>query len=321
MVSLVIIFCMSAVMIASGSTLSIPFEDMQQQQLLLKHYPMIMSHDAVSGELDEARDFVVTDWTRTQGVGLIGQLDCGSRSFDYRPYLSNDGVLYGHHGGVVVYKTMRSSVVEVVDWCNSNPDDLVILYVTDCEGDDGCLTQVRSLLDSLNVYTISDCSVLSTLTYAKAQFYSRLRKGGSLLALIGCVSENYDPSINCYGPSFVCYDSWPTNSSAVPWKEFSNYMSAVTSVDPTTNSSGSAAYSNNLWMAQGHWQSTAVSISLGTLHNSSVLLDESRSGVNEWVRESIYQRKFDYLNLLELDNVCNHGLEIYQAIQDTYLTL
>jgi hypothetical protein len=95
-------------------------------------------------------------------------------------------------------------------------------------------------------------------------------------------------------------------------------MLAVTSVDPTTN--GSAAYSN-LWMAQGHWQSTAVSISLGTLHNSSVLLDESRSGANEWILESIYQRKFDYLNLLELDNVCNHGLEIYQAIQDTYLRL
>lgn len=314
MMSLVIVICMSAVMIASGSTLSTPLEDVQ---ILLNHYPMIMSHDAVSGELDEVRDFVVTDWTRTQGVGLVGQLDCGSRSFDYRPYLSN-GVLYGHHGGVVVHKTMRSSVVEVVDWCNSNPDDLVVLYVTDCEGDDGCLTQVRSLLDSLNVYTISDCSVLSTLTYAKAQFYSRLRKGGSLLALIGCVAENYDPSINCYGPSFVCYDSWPTNSSAAPWRDFSNYMLAVTFMDPTSN--GSAAYSN-LWMAQGHWQSTAVSISLGTLHNSSVLLDESRSGANEWIRESIYQRKFDYLNLLELDNVCNHGLEIYQAIQDTYLRL
>ena len=74
-----IVICISAVMIASGSTLSTPLKDVQ---LLLNHYPMIMSHDAVSGELDEVRDFVVTDWTRTQGVGLVGQLDCGSRSFD-----------------------------------------------------------------------------------------------------------------------------------------------------------------------------------------------------------------------------------------------
>jgi len=301
-------------MVSSGTTLSIP---PIARDILLNNYPMIMSHDAVSGEFDENRDNVVTDWTRTQGVGLIGQLDCGSRSFDYRPYLSN-GVLYGHHGGVVVHKTMRSSVVEVVDWCNHNPDDLVVLYVTDCEGDDGCLTHVQSLLDSLNVYTISDCSILSTLTYAKAQFYSRLRKGGYLLALIGCVTENYDPAINCYGPSFVCYDSWPMNSSAAPWQDFSNYMLTVTSVDPTTN--GSAAYSN-LWMAQGHWQSTAVSISLGALHNSSLLLDESRSGTNKWISDHISQRKLTYLNFLELDNVCNHGLEIYEAMRETYLRL
>jgi hypothetical protein len=41
---------------------------------------------------------VVDDWAQTQSIGLAGQLDCGARSFDYRPYLKDDGELYAHHG-------------------------------------------------------------------------------------------------------------------------------------------------------------------------------------------------------------------------------
>eukprot|EP01032_Pedospumella_encystans_P037454 gene37454-42422_t len=67
-----------------------------------------MAHDAASGEIVEERDHVVMEWTRTQGTGLVGQLNCGVRSFDYRPYLQGD-VLFAHHGPVVVHKTMSSS--------------------------------------------------------------------------------------------------------------------------------------------------------------------------------------------------------------------
>ena len=56
---------------------------------------MIMSHDAASGYLN--REHVVADWTDTQGATLSEQLDCGSRSFDYRPYYK-DGELFAHHG-------------------------------------------------------------------------------------------------------------------------------------------------------------------------------------------------------------------------------
>ena len=51
--------------------------------------PLLMSHDAASGYLQ--RDKVVADWTITQSDGLVEQMECGSRSFDYRPYLLENG--------------------------------------------------------------------------------------------------------------------------------------------------------------------------------------------------------------------------------------
>ena len=75
---------------------------------LLTSLPLIMSHDAASGEIIEERDHVVMDWTKTQSVGLVGQLDCGARAFDYRPYLDKHDVLYAHHGPVVIHTTMES---------------------------------------------------------------------------------------------------------------------------------------------------------------------------------------------------------------------
>ena len=61
----------------------------------LSEYAILMSHDAATGYLQ--RDHVVADWAITQSIDLVGQLDCGARSFDYRPYYTN-GELFAHHG-------------------------------------------------------------------------------------------------------------------------------------------------------------------------------------------------------------------------------
>ena len=278
---------------------------------MLNSYPMIMAHDAASGEIDPDRDHVVMDWTRTQSTGLVGQLDCGARSFDYRPYLKGD-VLFAHHGPVVVHKTMSSSVEEIKRWCNENPEELVVLYVTSCDGDDGCMDKAKTLLMEQGVYTVSDCDELQTLSVSQAQSFGHLKYGGSLIAVVECTTSNYDPTLNCYGKSFCCYDSWPADSSAQAWDPFKSYMTTTTASDPTTSSP-------NLWMAQAHWQSDAWSVSAGTLHNSSLLLDESRSGMNAWVEQSVLAGDFKYLNILELDNVCDNGQNILAALRKQYL--
>jgi len=277
------------------------------EDTLLNSYPMIMSHDSASGEIVEERDHVVVDWTRTQSVGLVGQLNCGARSFDYRPYLQGQTV-FAHHGPVVVHKQMSESLAEVVDWLAAAPDELVVMYMTDCAGDEGCTEAAQALLDAAHISTLSDCADLRDLTFAGARLRGRLGSGGSLLAVLECVTSNYVPEVNCYGANFVCYDSWPAGTSDVPWDSLKSYAAAVTGADPTTASP-------NLWMTQLHWQSTALSVSLGALHNSSLLRDEALAGVNAWVEQALLSGDFKYLNFVELDNVCDNGLAVRAALQ------
>lgn len=274
--------------------------------VLLNRYPIIMSHDAATGDM--TRNHVVADWAKTQSIGLPGQLDCGSRSFDYRPYYFN-GELYAHHGGVKIDKKMKDAVGEVIEWCNHNPDELVILYVNSCDGDDGCREASIDLLKSMGVIPITDCSELNSMTVSDAKSRGQISQGGSLLSVFNCMYEAYDPEINCYGKDFVCYDK----NSDIPWNDMKEYMQQATVTVPVSD--------GTLWMAQGHWQSTAASIVDGTLHRSSLLLDESKAGVNKWIADSINNNEFNFLNIIEVDNVCDNGPLIYDAIQKLKLNI
>ncbi len=80
----------------------------------------------------------------------MGQLNCGSRSFDYRPYLLENGTLVAHHGGVMIPYPMRTSMQEVINWCHKNPSELVIVYLSHFDGDvDGCEADSIALMSSL----------------------------------------------------------------------------------------------------------------------------------------------------------------------------
>ncbi len=54
-----------------------------RDDLPLSLYPLVMSHDSATGELDERRDGLIAAWAKTQPASLVGQLDCGARAFDY----------------------------------------------------------------------------------------------------------------------------------------------------------------------------------------------------------------------------------------------
>eukprot|EP00602_Paraphysomonas_sp_CaronLab_P000050 CAMPEP_0185028448 /NCGR_PEP_ID=MMETSP1103-20130426/14169_1 /TAXON_ID=36769 /ORGANISM="Paraphysomonas bandaiensis, Strain Caron Lab Isolate" /LENGTH=265 /DNA_ID=CAMNT_0027562873 /DNA_START=57 /DNA_END=854 /DNA_ORIENTATION=- len=263
-----------------------------------------MTHDAATGDI--SRSHIVSEWAQTQNIGLYGQLDCGARSFDYRPYYFN-GTLYAHHGGVKINKPMKEAVTEVIEWCNIHTSELVVFYVNSCDGDDGCREAAIDLLVSLGIYTITDCSELTGLSVEDAISLSTLSGGGSLLGLYDCVSEQYDSTVNCYGKGYACYESWDRESTDIPWDKMQSYLIGATKEVPTTD--------GRLWMAQAHWQSTAESIAIGTLHNSSLLLDESRSNMNGWMAEAITKRTFQHLNIVEVDNVCDNGIAIYNAIK------
>lgn len=243
-------------------------------------------------------------------MGLAGQLECGARAFDYRPYYE-DGVLFAHHGGVVIRTPMQQSLDEVVSWGRAHPDnELVVMFLTACDGDDGCQEAAISLAESNGVKVISDCSSLASLTFDDALNMSALPTGGNVIAVYDCMESHYDSTINCYGQGYACYNNtWPTETSAQPWKQMSQYAVATSATPPPDN--------GYLWMIQTHWQSDAASIAIGTLHKSSLLIDEEKSMVNSWTAEQIEQGKFKYMNMIEVDNVCDGGPRILKALQES----
>ena len=286
-----------------------------RDDLPLSLYPLVMSHDSATGELDERRDGLIAAWAKTQPASLVGQLHCGARALDYRPKLEASGELFAHHGGVTVRVPLAQSVKSIQGWASEHPDQLVLLYLSHFEGD-GCEEETAKLLRTLRVKAIratesaSCADQLRDLTYAQARAMSaQPLGGGSVLALFDCTDENYDPSVNCYGKDFVCYES----TSAEPFARLSSHLLNVTAAGPDVSS-------GKLWMAQMHWQNTAATIARGTVHRSSILLDEERSDINEWARQLVEQQQLPYLNIVELDNVCHHGLDMLATIERVYLS-
>ena len=153
-------------------------------------------------------------------VNFTGQLNCGARAFDYRPYYE-DGVLYAHHGTFVVKKPMVDVLNEVVYWCNAHPSELVIFDVNSCDGDVGCYDASISLVQSLGLYSVTDCSILDSLTFAGAKSDGLLPNGGSLVIVFDCLEMLYDDKINCYGKDFYCYDD---KTKSIPFGQMSEYL-------------------------------------------------------------------------------------------------
>ncbi len=279
---------------------------------LLNQYGMIQTHDSATGELDEERDKILAKWSRTQHGGIIDQLNCGARSLDYRPYLSKAGVLYAHHGPTVIYKSMRSTFEELIQWGRQNPTELVIVSLSHCVEErihnnyygDGCHDAMLNLLEEFRIHTITndDCSPLNTLTMEKAL------TRGNILALVGCSNGYWDPSLTCTAKDYVCYDSWPENTSSIPWTNLQNSVYQWSSFVPVND--------GKFWGWGSNWQSSAESVVFGTLHNSSLILDEERSGINAWTAQAIRDGKFKYMNMLGIDNVCHNGADIFQALQE-----
>jgi hypothetical protein len=291
---------------------------------------MIMSHDAASGELIPQRDGLIVDaYTKTQTGRLVSQLNCGSRSLDYRPFLLEDKSLIAHHGGIKIHKAMSESLEDIIAWVSAHPAELVLLYISHC-GDsvssDGpsiaCVATSSALLESFSIPTIHDCAAqMSGLSYGRAMAIGARPEGGSALAVFGCTTENYDKTTTCYDRANVCYDTSRDgegkdtrhNDPSAPIDYLLSYILNTSSADPTIETP------DYLWMNQAHWQSSTESVSRGTLHNSSVVLDESRSTMNHRIAQEILSHRLKYLNFLELDNVCDNGMEIKAALDSVYL--
>eukprot|EP00466_Bigelowiella_natans_P004552 jgi/Bigna1/42626/e_gw1.66.33.1 len=269
--------------------------------VLLNQWPMILTHDAATGYL---KNGLVDNWAKTQDGGLAEQLDCGARSFDLRPHLQ-DGKLEMHHGDIVVPHEFKDAMEEVVEWAGRNQTELVVVYISDCTGDTACVDSTLDVLSSFNITMLGAEADIAGLTLSRAMERGRLSNGGSVLAVMNVVEENYDPSIVCYDGTRWCYG----NKADEIFSAFWNYMNRTTADLPAEG---------RLSMVQAHWQENADTVIAGTLLGSSLLKDEERSKTIREVTEKLVD--FPHINLIEVNNVCDGGNELLMKLRERLLS-
>jgi hypothetical protein len=276
----------------------------------------------------------------TQSPGQFSdQLNGGARAFDFRPYMK-DGNLIMHHGSVTVNIAVRDGLQNIKEWSAANSAELVLIYGSHCDGKSDsdksqCQGAFTQALSDAGIPLIK-CSDIAGMTVGDA--LSR----GSVVATWGCVEENYDPSIKCYGDivlaheanetdpeaanetdpmlsnataarrlgdTFVCYGSNADRAFSALWQ----HLEGLTNVDEAPHKG-----EGKLWMAQAHWQYDASSTAQGVLHGSCILKDEYQANVNGQIADKIRAGDFKHVNILEIDNVYNNGNAILQALRGRF---
>lgn len=282
----------------------------------------------------------LADYVMTQAPGTFSeQLDCGARAFDLRPH-QDGGKLWIHHGAIDIKHVVSDVLAEVINWASRHPDEFVFIYGSHCSGGDMCVQMFSDALKAVQIQQI-ECSDISSLTLGSAHERGKLPGGGSVLATWGCVEENYNASITCYGELTKAEHSRLKNPTTAEGTTVSDAISGVDAGVPKISwscygedaekafepfwaymaktSDGSGKNQGNLWMAQGHWQYDASSVVQGELLRSCILLDESKAAVNQKLAQKIRQGQFPHINLLEVDNVCDgHGLELLEALRGRF---
>eukprot|EP00928_Gymnodinium_smaydae_P067015 TRINITY_DN49953_c0_g1_i1.p1 TRINITY_DN49953_c0_g1~~TRINITY_DN49953_c0_g1_i1.p1 ORF type:complete len:330 (+),score=30.96 TRINITY_DN49953_c0_g1_i1:26-1015(+) len=295
--------------------------------LPFNEWPMIEAHDSATGYLSSGRLHPINQWAVTQPsdtrAAVTKQLNCGTRAFDLRPLVDRQGHLMMHHGFVSVNHSLRDTLQEMLDWAAEHPndEDMLVVALSHFSGPN-CKSLTESALRSAGIpKIITDCRELRGLTLGQALEMSRLPRGGHLLPVFDCVEENYSPEVSCSGYSkhddskvlesdtangmYTCYTT--SSTKRFPVQRMFSYLDNVSQKGPPS--------SGLLWSMQALWQETTASVLIGELHASSILLDEFRSKLNTQIREAIQNNRFAKMNLIEINNACDGGLELLDTLR------
>ena len=290
-------------------------------ELPLNLWPMLQTHDAATGYLNSTVDFIddiVVRFAKTQSGNVTTQLECGARSFDWRPFLSaTDGIVFAH-GQEIVNHSMRAAAAEVVAWANAHAADqedaLVLLIVADCNGG-ACNDAAEAAFLAEGLRVQNDCGAASDWTVAAAMSASAMAGGGHAVALMNCPSapvNTYDDRLSCTGFFNVTagevFEAEVNECLSSAPDELQACIEAVAGILDTpdhyacyadgTGANATTPFERLLaWNAavaavppptqrglltslQGCWAQNVQSTILSFLHNSSLLGDEVRSNFN-----------------------------------------
>lgn len=232
-------------------------------------------------------------------------------------------------------------------------DALAILNVADCNGDAcNAAAEAAFNAVGLPYLTGDGCTAASDFTLSTAMAAAALAGGGHAIALINCPSApiaTYDDRLSCTGffnvsqgeafenavsgclstptaaefldcveaivgladtpDHYACYTDGSGKNASVPFERLKAWFLQGASAPPP-----SAPGQRGLLVSlQGAWAQNVQSTILSFLHDSSLLLDESRSGFNagliEWVGEA------KYINQVGINSVCDGGNALLAAMR------
>lgn len=95
--------------------------------------------------------------------------------------------------------TLEDALREVNQWVTAHPHELVLVYLSHCQGPD-CVPRSIQTLDAALVATLS-CDDIHHLTLADAERRATRAGGGGgrvLAVWEPCVQEHWEPSVSCY---------------------------------------------------------------------------------------------------------------------------
>jgi hypothetical protein len=317
------------------------------QDLLLSQASFLMSHDSGTGYINPKSSF---HWlySKNQIGTAYDQLQSGARALDVRPKLLKNGTLVLQHGLVELHTPLATLVKDALQWCDDNPDELVLLLTNDLQyasandddtyyyfssngtNDDSsdysnsAVKALSALYQSLGV-PYHACEDVSGLTVGEVMQLSRLSGGGHILAL-----DRHDNYASFCGKSnwvqsklITCY---PQNSSqnclqrgAEPLTSLRQYM-LDSANNPATDDSSMLGPPSDLEHypfneIQALWQVDVHSAISGLKHFSSILHDNEASDLNKAVARMIYYEQFHSISLLALDNVNFLGNAVFSLLR------
>ncbi|KAF4751335.1 hypothetical protein FOZ63_030660, partial [Perkinsus olseni] len=284
----------------------------------------IMTHDSATGYLN-ASDGFVTKMAKTQVGSFYEQLDCGARAFDLRPRCHLHGKdtprVTMHHAEVDIEYPLQAALKDIIDWSKANPSEFVMVGLshhtpnnTRCREAVSGITKDLGLMPSIGSSSGQPCGALERMTMREAKQAAALDGGGYVFMIEAsddtCVAENYVPDIRCYNSTSPHEGSCYTKDSP-QWYNYANnqlfdYIQKMAASTTERNSS-------QLQMNQAHWQYDFEVYEGVDARHSSLIMDEYFSQVNRRLTDII--DGFPYLNLLEVDNVCNYGPSLLKSVR------
>lgn len=155
----------------------------------------------------------------------------------------------------------------------------------------------------------------------------KLGTGGSLLVVTGsggsngaaCAKTDYDPSLECIS----LLGAAAPEAGATPfrgcWTSDKGHQAKINEMLAQLDKFIKSGLSASLfWQAQALWQEGADTVVIGTLRNSSLLHDELESQLNLELARQVRAGRWPVLGLIEINNVCDGGPELLDAIQHAY---